>query len=63
MLHLLKRGEGCAILRPQTNTDMVPGEVVSGGIGSAGSMVGLVILEGLSSLCDSMNLLILMYWS
>lgn len=49
--------------RPQTNTDVVPGEVVSGGLGSAGSLVGLMILEGFSNLCDSMNLLILMYWS
>lgn len=46
--------------RPQTSSNGV-WEVVGGGLGSADSVVGLVILEGFSKLCDSMNLLILMF--
>lgn len=41
--------------RPQTNTNVAPGEVVSGGIGSAESTVGLGILEGFSWFCKFIN--------
>lgn len=46
--------------RPQNSSNGVC-VVVGGGLGSADSVVGLVILEGFSHLCDSINLLILMF--